>query len=103
MWSCGRTDAGVELRVTDDGIGFVAAERAAGLGLRSIDERVRLAGGVVSVESQPGRHDGAGAYSSRGRGSRERRLGSHLNSTVRAGQGFRRFPDARLDAKKKVG
>ncbi len=50
-----QTRAGVELRITDDGIGFVATERArSGLGLRSIDERVRLTGGNVSVESRPG-------------------------------------------------
>ena len=37
------TSDGVELRVTDDGIGFVAGETpGSGLGLRSIDERVRL-------------------------------------------------------------
>ena len=40
----------------DDGIGFVASERAgSGLGLRSIDERVRIARGHVSVDSQPGK------------------------------------------------
>ena len=39
----------------DDGVGFVTSERAgSGLGLRSIDERVRLAGGTARVESQPG-------------------------------------------------
>lgn len=46
---------GVELQVADDGVGFVASEQAAsGLGLRSIDERVRLTGGSVQVTSQPG-------------------------------------------------
>jgi PAS domain S-box-containing protein len=50
-----RSASAVELRVTDDGVGFVAAERTrSGLGLRSIDERVRLAQGSVSVESTPG-------------------------------------------------
>jgi two-component system sensor histidine kinase UhpB len=45
----------VELRIKDDGIGFVAGERTGrGLGLRSIDERVRLVRGSLSVESQPG-------------------------------------------------
>ena len=49
------TDAGVELRVIDDGVGFVPTTGArSGLGLRSIDERVRLTGGQVSVESRPG-------------------------------------------------
>jgi signal transduction histidine kinase len=46
---------GVELLVVDDGVGFVASGRTgSGLGLRSIDERVRLARGQVTVESQPG-------------------------------------------------
>jgi PAS domain S-box-containing protein len=50
------TNEEVELRVDDDGIGFVASERfGGGLGLRSIDERVRLNRGHVSVESRPGR------------------------------------------------
>lgn len=49
------TDSHVELAITDDGVEFVADERgAAGLGLRSIDERVRLIGGSVSVDSRPG-------------------------------------------------
>ena len=49
------TTEGVELAVVDDGVGFVAGERArSGLGLRSIDERVRLTQGSVRVESQPG-------------------------------------------------
>jgi signal transduction histidine kinase len=48
-------DGGVELRIVDDGVGFVAGERTpAGLGLRSINERVRLVGGTVQLESQPG-------------------------------------------------
>jgi PAS domain S-box-containing protein len=50
-----RAASAIELRVTDDGVGFIAAERTrSGLGLRSIDERVRLAQGSVSVESTPG-------------------------------------------------
>jgi PAS domain S-box-containing protein len=50
-----RTEQGVELRVTDDGIGFLVSEHARrGLGLRSIDERVRLTGGEVRVNSEPG-------------------------------------------------
>jgi len=45
----------VDLRIIDDGIGFVPGERArSGLGLRSIDERVRLSRGAVTVESQIG-------------------------------------------------
>ena len=49
------TNEGIELRVDDDGIGFVVSERiGGGLGLRSIGERVRLNRGHVSVESRPG-------------------------------------------------
>ena len=45
----------VELRVADDGVGFVTDERTGcGLGLRSMDERVRLAQGHVDIESHPG-------------------------------------------------
>jgi hypothetical protein len=45
----------IELRVVDDGVGFVADERAgSGLGLRSINERVRLAHGTVRIESRQG-------------------------------------------------
>jgi two-component system sensor histidine kinase UhpB len=44
-----------DLRIIDDGIGFVPGGSAgSGLGLRSIDERVRLSRGVVTVESQIG-------------------------------------------------
>jgi signal transduction histidine kinase len=53
--SLSATNEAVELGVIDDGIGFAASERrGSGLGLRSIDERVRLACGNVRVESQPG-------------------------------------------------
>ena len=49
------TNDSVELAIIDDGIGFVASERTStGLGLRSIDERVRLIRGTVRLESQPG-------------------------------------------------
>ncbi len=49
------TRDGVELSVIDDGVGFVASERTqGGLGLRSIDERVRFVRGTVTVESLPG-------------------------------------------------
>jgi two-component system sensor histidine kinase UhpB len=49
------TNEAVELEITDDGVGFVAGESGRrGLGLRSIDERVRQVGGSVIVESQPG-------------------------------------------------
>jgi two-component system sensor histidine kinase UhpB len=46
----------IELAIMDDGVGFVPESRSRhGLGLRSIDERVRLVGGTVRLESQPGR------------------------------------------------
>ena len=46
---------GVRLSVVDDGIGFVPAERhGQGLGLRSIDERVRLNGGTLQLRTRPG-------------------------------------------------
>jgi signal transduction histidine kinase len=47
-----RADDGAELMIADDGRGFdivKARERGGGLGLISIDERVRLAGGTVSI------------------------------------------------------
>ena len=48
-------DAGrVGLSVTDNGVGFVTTDRTRhGLGLRSMDERVRLAKGTVTVKSAP--------------------------------------------------
>jgi PAS domain S-box-containing protein len=49
------TPEAVQLEVTDDGIGFVPADLSErGLGLRSIDERVRLNKGEVRLNSQPG-------------------------------------------------
>jgi signal transduction histidine kinase len=49
------TAESVELKVVDDGVGFVASERTrSGLGLRSIHERVRFMQGSVSVDSRPG-------------------------------------------------
>ena len=59
-------DEDVELSVVDDGIGFDASERSgSGLGLRSIDERVRLARGTVTVESRPGQGTTLRSYASR--------------------------------------
>jgi signal transduction histidine kinase len=45
----------VELRVSDDGSGFNFAEKKQGLGLTSMQERVRPLRGRVSIDSQPGR------------------------------------------------
>jgi signal transduction histidine kinase len=49
-----RTTGDVALDVTDDGIGFVADGAATGLGLRSMEERVRLGRGTIRVISRPG-------------------------------------------------
>ena len=50
------TDEALELHIADDGRGFdeSAARRRGGLGLTSIDERVRLVGGTVHVDTSPG-------------------------------------------------
>ncbi len=46
----------IRLAVEDDGVGFEPTRRRnGGLGLRSIDERVRVAKGTFALESQPGR------------------------------------------------
>jgi signal transduction histidine kinase len=48
-------DGSIELSIVDDGIGFADDDRSPiGMGLRSIDERVRLVRGTVTVESRPG-------------------------------------------------
>jgi PAS domain S-box-containing protein len=51
-----QVDDELRLTVTDDGKGFDLAtvqQRAGGLGLRSIEERVRLVGGHLSIETAP--------------------------------------------------
>lgn len=50
------TEDALELHIADDGRGFdeSAARRRGGLGLTSIDERVRLVGGTVHVDTSPG-------------------------------------------------
>jgi two-component system sensor histidine kinase UhpB len=50
-----RTMSGLELTISDDGCGFnlEQARRAGGLGLLSIDERVRLVHGSLRIESWP--------------------------------------------------
>jgi two-component system sensor histidine kinase UhpB len=52
-----RRDDTLELRIADDGQGFdlAAARRRSGLGLISIDERVRLVQGYVQIVTEPRR------------------------------------------------
>ena len=53
-----RSEDEVVLSIADDGKGFdleKVRQHGGGLGLRSIDERVRLASGQVSIETAPGR------------------------------------------------
>jgi signal transduction histidine kinase len=51
-----QVDDEVELAVADDGKGFDLTkirEQGGGLGLRSIEERVRLVGGRLAIETSP--------------------------------------------------
>ncbi len=50
-------DGTVRLRIEDDGAGFDAkqARRGVGLGLVSMEERIRLMGGKLAIRSEPGR------------------------------------------------
>jgi signal transduction histidine kinase len=50
-------DSDVVLSVEDDGAGFQpgAVRGTGGLGLISMEERARLAGGTLSIESAPGK------------------------------------------------
>ena len=41
------------IRVTDNGRGFEPATQVSGYGLRSMEERVQLIGGELSVRSEP--------------------------------------------------
>jgi len=54
----GEQDAGVVLRIEDDGQGFTVEEKArpapGHLGLTAMQERAETAGGWVRVESAPG-------------------------------------------------
>lgn len=52
-----RADGEIRLQIADDGVGFdrAAARRSAGLGLASMEERLRLVAGTFAVASAPGR------------------------------------------------
>jgi signal transduction histidine kinase len=47
-------DRGLDVSVTDDGVGFEPARRGEGLGLRGIEERVRELGGAMTITSAAG-------------------------------------------------
>ena len=50
-----RRDGAIVLRIADNGVGFDPGDQSgSGIGLRSIDERVRLTRGRVQVETGPG-------------------------------------------------
>jgi two-component system sensor histidine kinase UhpB len=49
-----RREAGVELRVSDDGRGFAFAASEAGLGIAGMRERALLIGADLTIESRPG-------------------------------------------------
>lgn len=55
-WDCGTPDE-IHLAVNDRGIGFdsKAAKPSRGLGLVSMEERMELLKGTISIESQPNR------------------------------------------------
>jgi two-component system sensor histidine kinase UhpB len=50
-----RIGPGVELEVSDDGVGFAFSEAEGGLGIPGMRERALLVGGEVVIESGPGR------------------------------------------------
>jgi len=48
-------DDDIEIRVSDDGVGFDVNQKPTGLGLRSMHERVELIKGEFYIESEPGK------------------------------------------------
>ncbi|MEX2108151.1 MAG: sensor histidine kinase [Solirubrobacterales bacterium] len=49
-----RSEAGVELAVSDDGRGFAFEQSESGLGISGMRERALLVGGDLTIESRPG-------------------------------------------------
>jgi signal transduction histidine kinase len=49
------TEEGLDVSVSDDGVGIDPGRRASGFGLRGIEERVRELGGTISLSSPSGR------------------------------------------------
>ena len=49
-----RKGDGLTVTVADDGVGFNPAQRAGGLGLRGIEERVRDLHGILTIRSAAG-------------------------------------------------
>ena len=56
QWNCRVSEEEIQLTVSDQGVGFDPhdAINRHGLGLISMRERLHLAGGQISIESQPG-------------------------------------------------
>ncbi|QHT59517.1 PAS domain S-box protein [Paenibacillus lycopersici] len=48
------TGAGIEVRITDAGKGFLRDQSAKGVGLFSMEERARSIGGQLAIDSKPG-------------------------------------------------
>ena len=53
--SVSRQADSLAVSVTDDGVGFDLAQRAGGLGLRGIEERVRELHGVLTIAARQAR------------------------------------------------
>ncbi len=45
----------VNISISDDGQGFDMSRRPAGVGLRSMEERISMIGGRLMIESSPGK------------------------------------------------
>jgi signal transduction histidine kinase len=55
VWiSLGRSDAGLELKVSDNGVGTDFAS-SSGMGMRNLSNRVEMLGGKLNIESTPGK------------------------------------------------